>query len=70
MNNRIKHLHLHDAIGQSNHLPLGMGNIDFEDIFQIAGKSINTIIFETKTIEGLKKSVDYFHKNLEEKIYV
>ena len=66
MNSRIQHLHLHDAVDQSNHLPLGMGNIDFEKVFRIAVNSVNTIIFETKTAEGLKKSVDYFRNNLEQ----
>jgi len=58
----IKHMHLHDAIGNSNHLPLGEGNIDILEIMNIVRDSIKSIILETKTVEGLKKSIEYFRK--------
>jgi sugar phosphate isomerase/epimerase len=57
---KIKHMHLHDAIGHRNHLPLGEGDLEVNEIFDIAGDSVNSIILETKTCEGLRKSVDYF----------
>jgi sugar phosphate isomerase/epimerase len=62
MNSRIKHIHLHDAIKTSNHLPLGTGDIKIDDIFKIAGESFESIIFETKTVKGLKDSVDNYRK--------
>jgi sugar phosphate isomerase/epimerase len=55
-------MHLHDAIGHSNHLPLGEGEIDIVGIVNLVGDSINSVILETKTIEGLKKSVEFFRK--------
>ena len=34
MGNRLKHLHLHDNHGQEDeHLPIGLGTIDYEDLF-------------------------------------
>lgn len=58
----IKHVHLHDAIGKTNHLPLGEGELDFPEILSIVDCSIKSIIFETKTVAGLKKSVNYYRK--------
>ena len=58
----IKHIHLHDAIGKSNHLPLGEGDLDITEIMNIVGNSVESIILETKTVEGLKKSVEFFSK--------
>ena len=59
---KVNHLHVHDAVGPSNHLPLGEGEIDLDDIFSAAGGYADSIILETKTCEGLKKSADYFRK--------
>ena len=56
---RICHLHLHDAIGERNHLSLGEGDINIEEIFSLAS-GCESIILETKTAEALKISVDYF----------
>ncbi len=60
----IKHLHLHDAIGKKNHLPLGSGEIDYFSILSELGSNLKSIIFETKTVEGLKASVEYFRENM------
>ena len=56
---RIGHIHLHDASGKRNHLPLGEGEIDFKEKLKLAGNSVESIILETKTCEGLKRSLDY-----------
>lgn len=58
----IKHMHLHDAIEEKNHLPLGEGDLDFIKIMNMVDNSINSIIIETKTVAGIKKSVEYFRK--------
>lgn len=57
---KIKHLHLHDALGKNNHLPLGSGDINLDTVFSMAGRNVNTIIFETKTVGGLRESVQYY----------
>ena len=54
---KICHMHLHDSDGKKPHLALGDGNLD------VLGKIDNfvgeTCLLEVKTIEGLKKSVEY-----------
>lgn len=59
MNNadKLKHMHLHDGIGKSNHLPLFSGEIDVLGKLNIAQKTKSTCVLETKTVDGLKKSV-------------
>lgn len=58
----IKHFHLHDAIGKSNHLPLGDGEMDIQSKIDIAKTYNCTCVIETKTIEGLRRSVDAIDK--------
>ena len=55
--NHIKHFHIHDAIGKQNHLPLFSGEIKFNEIFEIAYTNNASCVLETKTVEGLRKSV-------------
>lgn len=54
---KLKHMHLHDAIGKSNHLPLFSGEINLEERLDTARKTASSCVIETKTIEGLKRSV-------------
>ena len=61
--NRLLHMHLHDAVGAKNHLILGTGEIELYDRIQMAEKNNCSCVLETKTIEGLKQSVDFLRKN-------
>jgi len=60
---KIKHMHFHDAVGEKNHLPLGTGDIDLEDKIDLAMKNSCRCVVETKTIQGLIDTV----KHLDEK---
>ncbi|MBB6482480.1 sugar phosphate isomerase/epimerase family protein [Spirochaeta isovalerica] len=64
----INHLHLHDAIGSNNHLPLGTGQINIDRIMDMAGQYIKSIIFETKTVDGLIESVEFYRKHIHDTI--
>lgn len=58
---KLYHMHLHDAVGRSAHLPLGTGLIDIKQkIDQLQGE---TCTVEVKSIEGLKESMEYLKKN-------
>lgn len=59
---KLKHMHIHDALGTKNHLPLGKGEINIANKLKIAEKNGCTCVLETKTIEGLKESVYYLIK--------
>ncbi len=56
---RLHHIHLHDAKGRKNHLALGTGEMDIEKYISLAKEHNCRVVFETKTIEGLKQSVKW-----------
>lgn len=57
--NRLFHMHLHDATQNNNHLPLGDGNIDIKEYLSLAKEHDCRVVLETKTVDGLKKSVQW-----------
>ena len=70
LNNRSKlsHFHIHDGRENpsKNHLALGDGEIDLSDRLHIAKICNARCVLETKTIEALKKSVEWLVKMIEE----
>lgn len=62
--NKLKHMHIHDATSNKNHLPLGKGEIDIKEKINLAIKNNCTCVLETKTIEGLKESVQYLRNQI------
>ena len=60
---RLHHIHLHDAKGRKNHLSLGTGEIDIGKYINLAKEQNCRIVLETKTIDGLKQSVERIMKN-------
>lgn len=61
---RLRHMHIHDALGRSNHLAIGDGEIDLRDKLALAKECDCSCVLETKTIEGLTKSVERLHHYL------
>ncbi len=61
--NKLRHIHLHDAQGKKDHMTLGTGDIDIKKYIQLADKHSCTIVLETKTVEALKKSVDWLNRD-------
>lgn len=59
------HFHIHDGseAPPKNHLALGDGEIDIKERLRLADKRNARCVLETKTIEALKKSVDWFGTN-------
>jgi sugar phosphate isomerase/epimerase len=62
--NKLCHMHMHDAVGSRCHLALGTGEIDAEKYFQIARRLNLRVVLETKTIEGLRQSAAYMNTHL------
>lgn len=56
---RLCHFHLHDAAGRRDHLPFGEGEIKLSKYFALAGAYAPRAVLETKTIEGLQRSVTW-----------
>ena len=55
---RLNHIHLHDALDRKNHLALGTGEMDIEKYLSLAKEQNCRVVLETKTIDGLKQSVE------------
>lgn len=55
---KLLHMHAHDAKGGKDHLPLGAGEINLSEKFSLAREHECHVVLETKTIEGLKQSVE------------
>lgn len=54
---KLKHFHIHDGLGQKNHLTLGTGEIDLKQRLDIAQSCNARCVVETKTVKALEKSV-------------
>ncbi len=59
---KLIHMHLHDAIGRSAHLPYGEGEVAVKEKLEML-KYGDTCLIEVKTIAGLDKSVKYLKEN-------
>ncbi len=53
---RLCHMHLHDAVGKSVHLALGDGELDKDAMLALAERHDCRVVLETKTVEALIKS--------------
>lgn len=61
---RLHHMHMHDAKnGKKDHQSLGTGEIDIPYFVELAKKHDCTVVLETKTVEGLRKSVKWIRQN-------
>jgi sugar phosphate isomerase/epimerase len=59
---RLRHMHLHDARGKSNHLVLGEGDVDLMKYLKLAKARDCRVVIETKTAEALSRSVDWLRE--------
>jgi sugar phosphate isomerase/epimerase len=60
---RIDHVHLHDNNGQADeHLPLGLGNINWERIMQAFRHYKGIFVLESKTLDEGIKSLIYLKR--------
>lgn len=60
---RLCHFHIHDGLGNKNHQTLGMGEIDLKQRLGVAKTCGCRCVVETKTIEALRKSVEWLKIN-------
>lgn len=61
---RLCHMHLHDALGEKNHLVLGTGELDLAKYFALAKKRGIRAVIEAKTAEGLRRSAAYINTHV------
>ena len=62
---KLHHMHLHDVRdGTRDHQALGTGELDIHKYLKLAKERDCSAVVETKTIEGLKESARWLHRNL------
>lgn len=61
--NSLTHIHLHDASDKKDHMTLGTGKVDIKKYIKLAKKHNCTVVLETKTIDALRKSVEWLKEN-------
>lgn len=59
---KLSHFYIHDAINSDAHLVLGSGEIDLKSRLEIAKKYSCRCVIETKTIDALRKSIEWVDK--------
>lgn len=60
---RLCHMHAHDALGKKNHMALGTGEMDISKYLTLAAEQNCRVVLETKTVQGLKQSVQWMRQN-------
>lgn len=55
---KIRHMHIHDAVGEDHHLALGSGDMKLERYIGFAKNYDIRCVIEAKTIEALTKSIE------------
>ena len=60
---RLHHMHLHDVRGKKDHQALGTGQVDLHKYLDLAEEHACTVLLETKTIAGLRQSVQWQREN-------
>ena len=58
---KLLHLHLHDAVGKSAHLPLGTADVDISAKLSRLPND-KTCLVEVKTVAGLEESMKYLRE--------
>lgn len=59
----LAHFHIHDSLGNKDHMTLGTGEIDLEKRLSAAKRHNCRCVIETKTVQALKKSVGWLRVN-------
>lgn len=61
---RLYHMHIHDAAeGTKDHRALGTGDLDLNRWLTLAKAHGCSVVLETKTVEGLRQSVQWLRDN-------
>jgi sugar phosphate isomerase/epimerase len=61
---KIDHVHLHDNNGQTDeHLPLGMGNINWKQTMQAFKRYKGIFVLESKTLDEGIQSLTFLKRN-------
>lgn len=61
---KLQHMHMHDArLPKQDHQPLGEGDMDIPALLALAQRQNCTVVLETKTEDGLRRSVRWLREH-------
>jgi len=60
---KLRHFHIHDAIGGKNHMALGAGELDLAWYIFLAKKNHCRAVLEVKTAQALRESVGWLEEH-------
>lgn len=61
--NKLRHFHIHDALGRKNHMTLGTGELNLPWYIALAQKNNCRAVLEVKTAQALRESVEWLREN-------
>jgi Xylose isomerase-like TIM barrel. len=67
---KLYHFHIHDAVGEKDHLICGTGEIDFKQRLSVAKNHNCRCVTETKTVNALRQSVKWLRENINQEIKI
>lgn len=59
---RLRHFHIHDALGKKNHMKLGTGELDLEWYISLAERNNCRAVLEVKTARALRESAEWLRE--------
>lgn len=60
---KLRHMHIHDALGAQDHLALGAGEIALKEYLDLASAHDCRVVLETKTVAGLTQSAAWLREH-------
>lgn len=60
---KLYHFHIHDSLGNKDHMTLGTGEVDLAHRLALADKHNCRCVIEIKIVDSLRKSVDWLIEN-------
>ncbi len=60
---RLKHFHIHDALGRKNHMKLGTGELDLAWYIALAEQNSCRAVLEVKTAQALRESAEWLREH-------
>lgn len=60
---RLRHLHIHDALGKKNHMKLGTGELDLDWYISLAEHNNCRAVLEVKTAQALRESAEWLREH-------
>ncbi len=60
---RLRHFHIHDALGRKNHMILGTGELDLSWYIALAERHNCRSVLEVKTVQALRESAEWLRKH-------